>query len=121
MFLTLTITNNDACTYEISENSSACIALDSEDNDTVVPCHIRDSHVELNVPSVYKYFHTCGMESDLVGAADVCDKLPAWDYCTFETILYKHILHLDTAAYSMVNLKQKRENQIWGKNTNGSV
>lgn len=66
MFLTLAITNNDACTYEISENSSACIVLDSEDNGTVVPCHIHDSHVELNVPSVYKYFRTCGMESGLL-------------------------------------------------------
>jgi hypothetical protein len=58
------------------------------------------------------------MESGLLGAADICDKLPVWDYYTLETILYKHILHLDTAAYSMVNLKQKKNKQIWGKDTN---
>jgi hypothetical protein len=79
-FFTLIATNSDACTYGISDYSSACIVLDSEGSGTVVPCHIRDSHVELNVPSVCKNFHTCGMRSGLFGAADISDKLPVWSY-----------------------------------------
>jgi hypothetical protein len=81
-FFTPIVTNNDACTYGISENSSACIVLDSGGIGIVVPCHIRDSHVELNAPSVYTYFHTCGMQSGLLGVADICDNLPAWGYYT---------------------------------------
>jgi hypothetical protein len=59
--------------------SSACIVSDSKDNGTVVPCHIHVSHVELNVPFVCKYFHTCNKQSGLLRAAEVHDKFLTWN------------------------------------------
>jgi hypothetical protein len=60
--------------------SSACIALDSKDKGTVVPCHIHVSHVVINAIFVYKYFHICNTDSDLLRAADGCDKCSACNY-----------------------------------------
>jgi hypothetical protein len=65
MFCTLTVTISDIWANGISENVFACIVLYSEGNGIVVPCHIHESSAELNVPSVCKYFHTCGMQSGL--------------------------------------------------------
>jgi hypothetical protein len=73
--------NNDyACTYEVLECSSVYNVLDSEDNGTVVPYHIHVSYVELNVSSVYMYFHICNKESVLfLTADDHGDRFLRWD------------------------------------------